>query len=67
MMQQIAFYILQKVFWENSDYTVYLENHFLRTLIISTVLTILFGIITYYAVEKPFGILLSRFGKKLFA
>ncbi len=67
MMQQIAFYILQKVFWENFDYTVYLENHFLRTLIISTVLTILFGIITYYAVEKPFGILLSRFGKKLFA
>lgn len=67
VMQQIAFYILQKVFWGNADYTAYLENHFLRTLIISTALSILFGIAAYYIVEKPFGILLSRFGKKLFA
>lgn len=67
MMQQIAFYILQKVFWENSKYTAYLENHFVRTLIISTVLTVLFGIITYYVVEKPCSILLTKFGRKLFA
>lgn len=64
MMQIIAIYILQKTFWKNSSYV---QSHFVRTLLISTVLIIAFGIASYYIIEKPCGILLSKFGKKLFA
>lgn len=64
MMQQISFNILKQTFWQNSDYVT---SHFVRTLAISTAFSVLFGIATYYAVEKPFGALLSKFGKKLFA
>jgi len=64
MMQQIAFCILQRTFWLN---TAYVENHFVRTLLISTALSIAFGIVAYYVVEKPCYMLLSKFGKKLFS
>lgn len=67
MMQQIAFNILKRVFWQNPKYTSFLENNFVTVLIISTVLTVIFGIAVYFAVEEPCGTLLSKFGKKLFA
>jgi len=64
MMQQIAFYILQKTFWQN---TAYMHAHFVRTLVISTALSIVFGIAVYYIVEKPSYYFLTKFGKRLFA
>lgn len=63
IMQQISFYILQRIFWNNS---AYVQNHFVRTLLISTAFSILFGIAAYYIVEKPSAYLLNKFGKKLF-
>lgn len=64
MMQLIAFYILQKFFWRDNPYV---HDHFMRTLIISIAFSVLFGVITYYVIEKPSYMLLNKFGKKLFA
>lgn len=63
IMQQIAFNILKQTFWQNTDYV---SSHFVRTIAISTVFAVAFGIVAYYAVEKPLGILLSKLGKKFF-
>lgn len=63
MMQMIAIYTLQKVFWNHTDYV---HNHFMRTLVISIAASVALGIVTYYVVEKPSYLLLNKFGKKLF-
>jgi len=50
VMQQIAFYILRKTFWRN---TAFLNEHIAAALIISTLLTVLVGVVTYHIVEVP--------------
>lgn len=64
VMQQISFNILKRTLWQNADYV---SSHFLRTVLISTAFAVVLGTVTYYAVEKPCSILLSKFGRKLFA
>ncbi len=64
MMQLIPINIMQKTFWQNK---AYMQDHFLRTLVISIAFSVVFGIITYYVIEKPSYLLLNKFGKKLFA
>ncbi|MGN1105560.1 MAG: acyltransferase [Huintestinicola sp.] len=50
MMQQPAFYILSKTFWQSSGF---LYDHPVMATLISTALTVVFGIITYYLIEAP--------------
>lgn len=55
VMQQIGFWILQRTIWKTA-----IINHVSFCLIISTLFCVILGIITYYAIEKPF----SRIGSK---
>lgn len=50
VMQQSAFYILSKTFWQNSGF---LYDHPVMSMLISTALTVIFGVITYYLIEAP--------------
>lgn len=63
VMQQISFYIMQKTLWQN---TAFVQQHALRCIAVSIVITVLFGIAAYYIIEKPAAALFRKFGKKLF-
>ena len=63
MVQQASFYILQKTLWQNSSFV---ENHALRCLGISVIITIVMGIAVYYIIEKPGALLFKKFEKILF-
>ncbi len=63
MVQQIAFYILQRTLWQNS---AFVQNHALWCIAVSVLLTALLGVITYYVIEKPAAKLLGRLEKKIF-
>lgn len=64
VMQEITFNIMKETFWQYKDYA---SSHFLRTIVISVAFSVVFGIAAYYIVEKPCALLLTKFGKKLFA
>jgi peptidoglycan/LPS O-acetylase OafA/YrhL len=57
VMQQISFNIMAHTIWKNSTY---LYNHTLRSLVISTLLAALLGIIVYHLVEKPCMLLYKK-------
>lgn len=63
VMQQISFYIMQKTIWQNE---AFVQNHALRCIAVSVLISVLFGIAAYYIIEKPAAALFKRFGKKLF-
>ena len=50
VMQQVAFYIMQKTLWKNENLVF---NHLFTCLIISVIFSALVGIIVYHLVEKP--------------
>lgn len=57
VMQQLAFFVLGKTLWSN---TAFIQEHVLLTLLISTGVCVLMGIIIYHAVEKPAVMLYKR-------
>lgn len=63
VMQQVTFYLLQKTLWTNSDFV---QNHAYRCIAVSILFSVLFGIATYYVIEKPCARLFKKLGKKLF-
>ncbi len=64
VMQQIAFWTLRDVFWQKN--ISYIQQHGLRTLLISLVFSVALGIVTYYVVEKPAAALFKKMGKRIF-
>ena len=50
VMQQVAFNILQKTLWQNTNF---IYSHTILTLFISVMLATFIGIITYYTIERP--------------
>lgn len=63
IMQQLAFYILQKTLWKNTDFVV---NHAYRAIALSLLVSAALGIIVYYVCEKPTSKLINSFAGKLF-
>ena len=51
MMQQISFYVMMRTIWVWFPQEILLHPKLM--LLLSTIISILFGIGTYYAVEKP--------------
>ena len=57
VMQEVAFGILKKTFWKN---TGYLERYPVHAILLSILITLGIGILTYHCVEKPVGRLLKK-------
>lgn len=57
-MQEIAFYILEKTFWKNTEF---LKTHVAASLMISMAFAAVTGAVVYHLIEKP----ASELGKKL--
>lgn len=57
VMQQVAFYILAKTLWRNSNL---MSAHPYYALIISFVFSIILGIVTYHLIERPIGLFLKK-------
>ena len=49
-MQDISFNILGRTFWKES---AFLYEHAYLSVILSTIFSIMIGVVTYYLVEKP--------------
>ncbi|MCD7723075.1 MAG: acyltransferase [Clostridiales bacterium] len=64
IMQQIAFYILQKTLWTNTDFVV---NHAYRTIAVSLAFSGALGVLVYYICEKPSSKLINSFANRLFS
>lgn len=56
-MQQVAFYVLTKTLWKNSNL---MSTHPYYVLITSFVFSIILGIVTYHLIERPIGLLLKK-------
>lgn len=57
VMQQVAFYVLTKTLWKNSNL---MSTHPYYVLITSFVFSIILGIVTYHLIERPIGLLLKK-------
>lgn len=60
VMQQTAFFILQRTLWKNSSFV---ENHAYRCLAVSVLFSVFMGIVVYYVVEQPAAKIFAKVGK----